>query len=241
MTHNKFTKIYDSLKAMILNQEIDYGKQLPSENELVERYQMSRETVRKALDLLATDGMIQKRRGKGSIVIYQGVTEFPVGDLISFQEVQKELELAYETKVILNEEIKAQQVPEVKQALALTNHDKLIHIIRTRQFNGKVKIIDEDYFLASIVNNIPHDIAQQSIYYYLENELDLQISYSSKTITFEPFTANDYRLFGNVSTPYSATVKGVVYLEDTTRFQFNISKHIATEFKFKEFSRRRHI
>ncbi|HBO6125440.1 TPA: trehalose operon repressor, partial [Pseudomonas aeruginosa] len=34
-------------------------------------------------------------------------------------------------------------------------------------------------------------------------------------------------------------VRSTVYLKDTTQFQYNISKHLATEFKFKEFSRRR--
>ena len=37
-----------------------YGQQLPSEHELLTLYGASRETVRKALDLLANDGMIQK-------------------------------------------------------------------------------------------------------------------------------------------------------------------------------------
>ena len=41
-----------------------HGEQLPSERELVETYHSSRETVRKALELLANDGMIQKLKEK---------------------------------------------------------------------------------------------------------------------------------------------------------------------------------
>ena len=47
-----------------------------------------------------------------------------------------------------------------------------------------------------------------------------------------------YQLFGDVSVAYSATVRSVVYLENTMPFQYNISKHLANEFKFNDFSRR---
>lgn len=78
MTQKKFITIYETLRKDIIESRISYGAQLPSEHELVESYQASRETVRKALNLLVREGMIQKIRGKGSIVIYQGVTEFPL-------------------------------------------------------------------------------------------------------------------------------------------------------------------
>ncbi|RKH77893.1 UTRA domain-containing protein, partial [Corallococcus praedator] len=77
------------------------------------------------------------------------------------------------------------------------------------------------------------------IYDYLEKVLNLNISYSSKSITFEPFDEQAYQLFGDVSVAYSATVRSIVYLEKTMPFQYNISKHRANEFKFNDFSRRR--
>ena len=70
MTQKKFITIYEQLKNQILSEQYQYGDQIPSENELVSNYGTSRETVRKALELLANDGMIQKIRGKGSVVIY---------------------------------------------------------------------------------------------------------------------------------------------------------------------------
>ena len=39
-------------------------------------------------------------------------------------------------------------------------------------------------------------VAKDSIYHYLETQLGLDISYSSKSITFEPFTEREYNVLG---------------------------------------------
>ncbi|CDR66769.1 trehalose operon repressor [Staphylococcus schweitzeri] len=239
MKQKKFIKIYEALKADILNGKIQYGEQIPSEHELVKLYSSSRETVRKALDLLALDGMIQKIHGKGSLVIYQEMTEFPFSELVSFREMQEEMGVSYLTEVVVNEVVEAHDVPEVQRALNIESSEQLIHIVRTRRLNQHVKIVDEDYFLTSFVTSISNEVASNSIYDYLEKELDLNISYSSKSITFEPFDEQAHQLFGDISIPFSATVRSVVYLENTSPFQYNISKHLANEFKFNDFSRRR--
>ncbi|MDC7992737.1 GntR family transcriptional regulator, partial [Staphylococcus aureus] len=167
MKQKKFMKIYEALKEDILNGQIQYGEQIPSEHDLVQLYQSSRETVRKALDLLALDGMIQKIHGKGSLVIYQEVTEFPFSELVSFKEMQEEMGVAYLTEVVVNEVVEAHKVPEVQHALNINSSESLIHIVRTRRLNQHVKIVDEDYFLKSIVSDIGNDVASDSIYDYL--------------------------------------------------------------------------
>lgn len=241
MTQKKFITIYETLRADIIESRISYGTQLPSEYELVETYDASRETVRKALNLLVRDGMIQKIRGKGSVVIYQGLTEFPFADLTSFREVQQGLGLQHETEVKVLERIHAGDVPRVKEALNVTQSTVLWHVIRTRKINDKVKIIDEDYLIEAIVSGLTLDIVKTSLYAYVENVLGLDISYSNKSITFEAFGELEYEMFGDVTPPYTATVRGIVHLKDTTQFQYNISRHLATEFKFKDFSRRHKI
>ena len=241
MTQKKFITIYETLRADIIESRISYGTQLPSEYELVETYDASRGTVRKALNLLVRDGMIQKIRGKGSVVIYQGLTEFPFADLTSFREVQQGLGLQHETEVKVLERIHAGDVPRVKEALNVTQSTVLWHVIRTRKINDKVKIIDEDYLIEAIVPGLTLDIVKTSLYAYVENVLGLDISYSNKSITFEAFGELEYEMFGDVTPPYTATVRGIVHLKDTTQFQYNISRHLATEFKFKDFSRRHKI
>lgn len=64
--------IYDDLKAKIQDGTYAPGQQLPFERELCDRFGVQRITVRKALDLLVQDGMIQKHPGRGSFVRDRG-------------------------------------------------------------------------------------------------------------------------------------------------------------------------
>ncbi|MEB7783637.1 trehalose operon repressor [Mammaliicoccus sciuri] len=235
---NKYMKIYQSICEKILNGEYAHLQQLPSENELTKIYSTSRETVRKALNLLQEKGYIQKLRGKGSVVIYEDVIQFPISEMVSFQEINKRLGLDYETKVELLEVIYAKDAPVVQHALELRDQDKLWHVIRTRTKDDTVRIMDEDYFIFQIIPQLTKEVATESIYKFIEQEMNVEISYSNKSITFEEMTENEILYFGKLNPPYTATVRGTVYLNNAEKFQYNISRHIATEFKFVDFSRR---
>jgi GntR family transcriptional regulator len=56
----------------ILTGRLPFGQQLESENELVERFAVSRNTVRKGLDLLTNGGLITRKGGIGSFVTFNG-------------------------------------------------------------------------------------------------------------------------------------------------------------------------
>ncbi|MBO1266797.1 GntR family transcriptional regulator [Arthrobacter cavernae] len=51
--------------------ELDPGARLPTEEELMEKYAISRTTVRKAIQMLADKGLLVRRQGKGTFVMSQ--------------------------------------------------------------------------------------------------------------------------------------------------------------------------
>ena len=64
--------LYRQLETL-LREDIETGKlpagsKLPTENELVAMYSVSRVTVRKALDELSQQGYLERRSGKGTYV-----------------------------------------------------------------------------------------------------------------------------------------------------------------------------
>jgi GntR family transcriptional regulator len=61
----RYRQIAEELRARIESGEIRPGNQLPTELELRNHYKASRNTVRDAVKLLATQGLVVTRRGQG--------------------------------------------------------------------------------------------------------------------------------------------------------------------------------
>jgi DNA-binding GntR family transcriptional regulator len=64
----RYRELYEKLRKHILEGVYKPGDLLPSENELCAVNQVTRPTVRQALNLLANEGYIKKRQGLGSVV-----------------------------------------------------------------------------------------------------------------------------------------------------------------------------
>ncbi len=64
----QYKKVYELLRKHIEDGVYEEGDLLPSENDLCKTYNLTRPTVRHALDALVNDGYITKQQGKGSIV-----------------------------------------------------------------------------------------------------------------------------------------------------------------------------
>ena len=96
----KYQIIYKDLEKAIHEQKYQVGDFLPTEQELVQSYQVSRDTIRKALTLLVEEGLVKKIHGSGSQVINQEQINFPVSDLTSYQELIEQQSLNSQTNVI---------------------------------------------------------------------------------------------------------------------------------------------
>jgi GntR family transcriptional regulator len=69
MPEPMYRQIADHLRRQIESHEIAPGSQLPTELELTDRYEASRNTVRDAIKLLTTRGLVETRPGQGTFVI----------------------------------------------------------------------------------------------------------------------------------------------------------------------------
>ncbi len=65
----KYQQVADALRADILDGVYQKRMLLPTEQLLCQRFNVSRQTVRQALSVLATEGMIERRQGSGSHIL----------------------------------------------------------------------------------------------------------------------------------------------------------------------------
>lgn len=64
----KYEKVIAWIKSQIESGALAQGNRLPSENLLMEQFQVSRQTVRRALEILTEEGVVEGRRGSGTYV-----------------------------------------------------------------------------------------------------------------------------------------------------------------------------
>lgn len=237
MMNNKFIRIYEDIAAHIRKGEIEAGSLLPSELDLSESYQTSRETIRKALKMLYEEGYIQKIQGKGSIVLDIRKIDFPISGLVSFKELAKKMGQRARTHVEELEELK------VDQALFKTIHfgmgEQVWKIVRVRNVDGERVILDKDYISQRLVPGLTKEICNDSIYEYIEDQLGLSISFAKKEILVEEPTEEDRRLMDLEGFHNVVVVRSQVYLEDASPFQFTESRHRPDKFRFVDFARRK--
>ncbi|QEU94646.1 GntR family transcriptional regulator [Streptomyces kanamyceticus] len=67
-----YQQVASAIREAILSGEFEPGAPLPSEAQLIERYQVSRPTVRNAVAALRAEGLVNVRHGKGSFVRSDG-------------------------------------------------------------------------------------------------------------------------------------------------------------------------
>lgn len=234
----KYITIYHDLREKIQQKQWSKDEMLPSENELATTYQTSRETIRKALDLLVQDGLIQKVRGKGSVITGLNIMDFPVSGLVSFKELATKMNL--ETKTTVTDLTSMKPDDHLQSKLEVSQAESIWKVVRLREISGEKIILDIDYFNKEVVPELTKDICEDSIYNYLENELGLNISFAKKEIVVEEPTDMDRQMMDLEGFHNVVVIKSKVYLDDASLFQYTESRHRPDKFKFVDFARRAH-
>ena len=224
----KYQIIYKDLEKAIHEQKYQVGDFLPTEQELVQSYQVSRDTIRKALTLLVEEGLVKKIHGSGSQVINQEQINFPVSDLTSYQELIEQQGIDSQTNVISLDKIIVDS--KLSERTGFSNSRQVWRVVR----------IDIDYLDASLVPQLNRSIAEYSIYDYIENQLKLSISHAFKEITIDNATDQDKILIDLGKDQHVVCVRSKVYLNNGKQFQFTESRHKLEKFKFVDYAKRHH-
>lgn len=228
----KYQKIYDDLKNSIEQNKYKYQDFLPSENKLVDIFQCSRNTIRRAIKQLADNGYVQSIAGKGVRIIYikDDKSEFYLSGIESLKEASIRNSKSYVTKVIQFDIIEIDD--KLSKETSLPVNSKAYFIIRLREINGMPLILDYNYFLCDIVKDLTVDVAEKSIYEYMENTLSESIAITKRKMTIEKYNSFDSQYLSASDFNCLAVVRSITYNGKGELFEYTISKHRADSFSF---------
>lgn len=236
MPKSKYDTIYKDLKQKIESNEYAYQELLPPENTLVGLYNCSRNTVRRAISNLVTDGYVQTMQGKGVRNIYRPIeqTSFTIGEIESFQESALRNGQTPKTEVILFTEIVIDE--KLSKRTSFPIGSEVYYLQRLHYLDNIPLIINHNYFLKSVALNLTKEIAEKSIYDYLEKELKVSIINSKRVMTVEKVTEIDEKYLQLNIEDYNcmAVVSSYTYNSEGIMFEFTQSRHRPDSFCFHD-------
>lgn len=164
------------------------GDQIPGEQDLCEFYKISRTVVRQSLKELELEGLITRRKGKGTFIALPKINESLIAKLTGFYQDMIERGLKPVTKVLHQKTIPCPE--KIAQFLNITPGTQVIDIHRLRYINDQPIQLVTTYIPFALCPSLATiDLSNRSLYEFLEKECNVFIARGKRYI--EAVVANE--------------------------------------------------
>jgi GntR family transcriptional regulator len=168
-----YARVETVLAGEITDGDLRVGDQLPTEDSLIARFGVSRITVRRAIQNLVSRGLVEIRRGKGTFVAAQKITQ-DLTELSGFVEDMHALGRKPTARVLGREIVPANST--VATQLALTRGERVVRIRRVRLADGTPLSFDETFLPLEIGKKvITNNLKVEPIFSLLERKYDVPL------------------------------------------------------------------
>lgn len=234
---NSLIPLYIQLENMLFNkiesEEIKTGDLIPSENELSKKYFVSRMTAKKAIDLLAIKGLVERIKGKGTFVIgKEKKIELPLNRLRGFTQKVKEMGLEPKNIVSILEKKKASA--KIANLLQIKENEEVWYMERIRQIDEIPAVFEQSYIAVKLLPNLTKEELLNSKFEYVKNQ-GFEIGDSEREIVAEipgDYVASNLQLKRNEPI---LLAKSITYLKDNRVLEYSKIFYNQRKYKFKLF------
>lgn len=221
----KYVMISNDIRKKISEGVYQANDQLPFEKDLCVIYDASKMTVKKALDILVTEGLIIKRRGSGTFVKDIGPEES--------QKLIMSNQFRGATATYPNQEIKSivlefsviKAPEEVRKKLNVDEGDFVYNVYRLRFIDGEPFVLERIYMPIDVVHSLKEEHLTESLYQYIEEDLSLVIQSAHRTVTFRKGTDFETENLTLKTGDPVGVAEQVGYLNTGIAFEYSISIH----------------
>jgi GntR family transcriptional regulator len=165
-----YAQVESILAAGIAAGTFPAGSQLPNEDELIQRYAVSRTTIRQTIQNLMRRGLVEIRRGKGTFVLQPKITQ-ELTELSGFVEDMQSLGRKASARLIDKQIVPASE--SVARKLAIRGGTPVVRIQRVRLADNAPLSFDETYLPREIGERIiENDLETEPIFSLLEQKYE---------------------------------------------------------------------
>lgn len=222
---------YYQLKKIILkkieNSEFCDEKPIPSERDLSDMFNISRMTVRQALNQLVNEGVLYREKGKGTFVSKGKIEE---RNIMSFSDIVRKKGLVPSTRVLNF----SKAIPEqyIKELLDLKDSEKVYNIKRLRLANDVPIGIEEAFIPERLCPNLERHDLTDSLHKLIKEEYLYTISFVDNIIEAAKPSKEEKELLNINNNIPVIKITGVCFIAQETRFIYEKSTYRSDEYKY---------
>lgn len=225
-------QLSEIIRKLIVQDQWKQGDRLPSEREFCETFEVSRITVRKALDSLAAEGLIRTSKGIGTFVSERKYPErwasFPIG----FTDSLASQGYRIETRVLSLETISPPE--KIAKALEISPGGVVVHLHRLRFIAQEPILIVSSYLPQHLVPGIEqNDFTHQSLYQVLRSNYGLKIDKVKRGIEAVAATEEESLLLHVANGAPLLQIESVSYMPDGKPMEYFLAKRRGDRTRFE--------
>lgn len=210
------------IKRNIAGGVLKPGDMLPSEAEICEEFKVSRSTVRQALGDLEAEGLITRRRGKGTYISSPKLRR-KLDNLYSFSNDMIQQGLVPESKMITFEKMKP-SIDLIKNLKLVDSNEEIFKIVRIRMADGEPLLLETTFIPVKFCPFLKKEMLEKdSLYRILRQDMQLNPNYAIETYVPVVFKKNEAKLLNCKAGMCGYFVERTSYLMTGEIFEFTQS------------------
>lgn len=222
----KYEDIANTLRDRIRSKKYPPDSFLPNQTDLVKEFDASRMTIKKAINILAMEGLVYSQRGSGTKVLNHPFFKkdtSPANEYegLSHQMARRQQSLASQV-IQFDVEFPNEQIQE---HLMIQPEQPVYNIQRLRILENEPYILEHTYMPIHLVPSLKQEHLLSSIYDYLHQSLNIFFAGAYRTISADKSTEFDQKYLNCSATDPILEVQQIVYLKDGQPIEYSTSRN----------------
>jgi len=225
-----YHQLVQQIRQGIENGDFKPGDMLPSEKQLCETLSVSRMTVKQAMDVLANEGAIFRKKGIGTFVSETKIDQ-TLSHLTNFTLDMTSKGMIPGSRTLMVEVCEASK--EIREIFGFTGGEKVLYIQRLRLANDLPMALEHVYLPYDRCAAVEHyDLTNRSLYEALAELCGIRMVRALQYIELGSCTLEESRILG-VSAGFPVfSLQRKTYDEHDTLTEYTESKYRSDRYKF---------
>ena len=218
----KYIEIVNALRDDIAQGRYNSERKLPTEEALMAFFGVSRNTIRKAVDVLVNSGCVYRVQGSG--VFLRNIND---------EEFAASININGLTKNFSRDEIKSKILEltvispddNLINKLECTEETKIYYVKRVRYVNDEPIEIEESYYNKDIIPYLNKEICEGSIFNYIREDLKINIGFANRVLSCNKLGQKDAEIMRLSEGDPCLEIENVVALNNGKKFNYSRERY----------------